>query len=108
MNPVQVTRSAIAAQANFMPVLILHESDGEDAYSTSFYEETDGSIVESPVKPERYSESITMISPGKLKQIITNQQAQVLFQINCTEQQILENSPSKNSCVDKSFLELLR
>lgn len=49
-----------------------------------------------------------MVSPGKLKEFLKEQQAEILFQIKCTEQQILENSPSKSSFVEKSFMDLLR
>lgn len=60
-----------------IPVLILHESDGENqhysSYQSTVYEDTEGthSICESPVKNERYFEpSPVVISPGKLKKLI--------------------------------------
>ena len=95
------------------PVMILHESDGEhySSYQSTFYEETEGtaSICESPVRNEKYFKPpVQCISPGKLKKLIQNQQAEVLFQIECTEQQIIENTPSKNSFSDNKFIQMMK
>lgn len=59
--------------------MILHESDGEESSHTG----TQQSICESPVKdPAFFREAeVQVISPGKLKNYLKEQQAQVLFHI---------------------------
>lgn len=92
-----------------MKVMILHESDGGSHYSSTYENDTDQSYCQSPVKNGGYYKSeVTVISPNKLKKFIQSQQADVLFQIECTKQQIIDNSPTKNSYIDnEGFLEFL-
>ena len=61
-------------------MLLLHESDGEEVYSTT-YDETEGSVCESPVKNPHFfrSTEVQVISPGKLKKYVKDQQAEILF-----------------------------
>ena len=111
VNPVQVPREHIdAALKNKTQILVLHESDGSDIYSTTYENSsTNRSLCPSPIKTGPFAGAeVRVISPTKLKSFIQEQQAEVLFQIECTKQQIIENSPTKNTYIDDDeFLEFL-
>lgn len=97
---------------NKTQILVLHESDGSDIFSTTFDNSSTNKsygYCPSPVKTGPFAGAeVRMISPTKLKSFIQEQQAEVLFQIECTKQQIIENSPTKNTYVDDDeFLEFL-
>jgi hypothetical protein len=107
INPMQVPRDFMK-DGNITKVMVLHESEGQsEQYSSTYENDTDKSFCPSPVKIGPGVE-LHVISPNKLKSFIKDQQAEVLFQIECTKQQIIENSPSKNTFIeDDDFLEFL-
>lgn len=68
-----------------------------------------GSPCESPVKNERYFPTKqSVISPGKLKQHVTAVSNTVFAQIENTVHAIEQNSPSKNSMIDRRMIQHLK
>jgi len=49
-----------------------------------------------------------MISPGKLKLEVSKQRAYIIDQLDAIEQEILDNSPSKNPVIDRTLINQLK
>lgn len=54
------------------------------------------------------SKKETIISPGKLKQEVSNQRAYIMEQLDAIEQEIIDNSPSKNPVIDRALIAQLK
>lgn len=108
INPERIPRTKQFEPESVMAADPIHEES--EQYISSKYNSTQQSECISPVKNPAFFKhtEVQVVSPGKLKEFLREQQAEVLFQIRCTEQQILENSPSKTSFVEESLMDLLR
>jgi hypothetical protein len=85
------------------------DNPGRD-YSESECSSPAGSFCESPVKGGNGNNTVYQISPGKLKNHISNGTKEVLDQIDNIVNEIRDNSPSKhgNSTVDHEMIARLK